>query len=479
MRIQLPKKLEVLFKAARYKVLHGGRGGAKSWGIADALLILTSSKRLRVLCCREIQDSIKESSHRLLKSQIERLGLSNIFTITDQSIACKTTGSEFIFEGLFRNVNRIKSLEGIDICWVEEAEKVSDDSWEILTPTIRKENSEIWISFNPQFEDDPTYKRFVASPPDNAIVLQINYYDNPYFPEVLRIEMEQDKARDYKLYEHKWLGKPNGSGRKIWTAFDKDVHVKQLDPELIMRRGNCFQSIDPHSKYYPFCLWLAVIPRGTGHTWPHDYYKHVYAEWPTFEHLGGYYHELRHKVFYSGSLNDMANEIKKQDGITKIQARFIDTRFAKGAGGTNWSTSTDGVVEQFRKKENGGLEFSMPEEKHIDIQREVIHGDMLYNKSQPLSIFNDPNFSVDPGCKNVIMSLMNHRLEEDSEKESEKYKDASDALRINYAGLYPPTFRSWHDVTKMDDYGAKAFIANRPSAMRKTNRKMKEAHANV
>ncbi len=432
-KLQLAGKLRVLFQPKRYKVLYGGRGGAKSWGIAQALLVMAAGKRLRILCCREIQKSIRESSHRLLKEQIERLNLESIYEVTEYSIMCTATGSEFIFEGLFRNINKIKSLEGIDIAWVEEAEKVSDESWEILTPTIRKEGSEIWISFNPQFEDDPTYKRFVTSPPENAVVVQINWEDNPWFPEVLRIEMEQDRARDRSLYEHKWLGKPNGSGRKIWSAFTRDAHVQEIKPKALIGAPS-YMAMDPHSKYYPFCVWIALLPKNARKRWPEDYRKHIYAEWPRFEDLGGYYHELRHKLMYTGSLASMAAEIKKHD-IPGLRTRFIDTRFAKGSGGQNWSTSTEGVVEQFAKQENGSLRFAMPEERVIDVQREIIHADMLWNTEQERGPLNEPSLSVDPSCKNVIMSFMNHRLEEDSERESEKYKDASDAVRICYAGI--------------------------------------------
>jgi len=392
---------------------------------------------MRILCCREIQKSIKDSVHRLVKDQIELLGLSECFTITDQSIKCHN-GSEFFFGGLFRNITWIKSIEGIDVAWIEEAQNVSAESWEILTPTIRKPDSEIWVSFNPDHEDDATYQKFVVNPPDNAKVVLVNYYDNPWFPDVLRKEMEQDKARDLALYQHKWLGHPTGKGGLVWPTFDKEFHVKQLDSNLIKEKGKCFMSMDPHAHYYPFCVWVAIIPKNDRGNWPEDFHKHVYAEWPTYDDLGGYYHDFRKKMFYTGTLKDMATEIYAKDGIEagfKIEERFIDTRFAKGSGSWNWSTSTMGIVEEFSKVENGGLAFKLPYEKDIDAQREVIKSDMNFNKLVPISKFNEPSFSVDPSCKNMISSLRNHRLEDESEKESEKYKDPSDSLRINYAGF--------------------------------------------
>jgi hypothetical protein len=197
--------------------------------------------------------------------------------------------------------------------------------------------------------------------------------------------------------------------------------------------------------------------------WPEDFYKHVYAEWPTFDDLGGYYWELRKKLFYQGTLQDMAREIYAKDGGefgVKITKRVIDTRFAKGAGGSNWSTATSGIVTEFAKSENGGLKFECPWEKHIDIQREIVRTDMLYNVHAPQNEFNEPAFSVDPSCKNVIISLANHRLEEEKdgsgsrEKESEKFKDPCDALRIAYAGLQgftykPPTKSGGSDLHKL------------------------------
>jgi phage terminase large subunit len=201
-----PEKLASLFEPSRYKILHGGRGGSKSWGIARALIILSLRSTLRVLCAREFQKSIKESVHHLLEEQINALGLKAYFIITLTSIR-SVTGSEFIFSGLKTNITAIKSMEGIDIVWVEEAEKVSKDSWDVLIPTIRKDGSEIWISFNPDSDTDPTWKRFVELPPVGAVVIEIGYRDNPFFPDVLRCEMEECRRIDPETYDWVWEGK--------------------------------------------------------------------------------------------------------------------------------------------------------------------------------------------------------------------------------------------------------------------------------
>lgn len=174
---------------------------------ARALTVISYSRPVRVLCCREVQNTIRDSVHKLIGDQISALGLAPWFRITDSSIK-SSVGSEFIFKGLKYDPQGIKSTEGVDICWVEEGQTVSEESWSILIPTIRKENSEIWISWNPIDEDAPTYKRFVTAPPPDCYSKEVNYYDNPWFPEVLRKEMEYLKETDYSAYEHVWLGKP-------------------------------------------------------------------------------------------------------------------------------------------------------------------------------------------------------------------------------------------------------------------------------
>ena len=200
------KVVPVLRAKTRYKVLRGGRGGGKSFAFADHIVVNAAVGCLRILCTREMQNSIRDSVHRLLVDRINTLNLDELFNITKEVISSKG-GSEIIFRGLRHNISEIKSMEGIDICWVEEAEKVSEDSWMTLIPTIRKPDSEIWVSFNPEDESSPTYKRFVLSPPPDCASAEINYSDNPWFPEVLRKEMEYDKRVDYEKYEHVWLGK--------------------------------------------------------------------------------------------------------------------------------------------------------------------------------------------------------------------------------------------------------------------------------
>lgn len=222
-----------LWRPHRYKVFYGGRGSGKSWAIAEALIVMSDMCKLRILCCREIQKSIKDSSYQLLKDTADRLGIANRFVFLETEIRHKKTGSKFIFTGLLRNEQTIKSKEGMDICWVEEAQTVSESSWETLIPTIRKDGSEIWLSFNPLNADDPTTVRFVENPPPEAYVRKVNYDENPYFTDEMRAEMEYDKRTDYEKYLHIWEGYPRTfsdaqvfKGKYIVEPFDDDLCTK-------------------------------------------------------------------------------------------------------------------------------------------------------------------------------------------------------------------------------------------------------------
>ncbi|WP_070108754.1 PBSX family phage terminase large subunit [Sodalis glossinidius] len=192
-----------------------------------------------------MQNTIKDSVHRLLTDQIAALGLSAWFNITEKSIRSRC-GAEFIFKGLRYDIQGIKSTEGVDICWVEEAQTVSVASWDVLIPTIRKENetgqSEIWVSFNPREESAPTYQRFVVNPPESAVVVQVNYTDNPWFPKVLRQEMEYLKRVDYDAYEHIWLGKPRTISDAV--VFSGKYRVESFADDLWQQADRLFFGAD-------------------------------------------------------------------------------------------------------------------------------------------------------------------------------------------------------------------------------------------
>lgn len=225
---KFPKKLQFLFKPSRYKVAYGGRGSAKSWSIARALLILGASKRLRILCVREVQKSIKDSVHKLLKDQMSELNLGEKYQAFDTEIRGHD-GTEFIFTGLSNQTKEsIKSYEGVDIVWAEEAHAISKESWDILIPTIRKENSEIWVSFNPELDTDETYVRFVVNSPPDCVSVFINYQDNPWFPEVLEKERQHCEVVDPDSYPTIWEG-------KCRSAVVGAIYAKEVD--LAIREG--------------------------------------------------------------------------------------------------------------------------------------------------------------------------------------------------------------------------------------------------
>lgn len=202
---EFPEKMSCIFQPQRYKVFWGGRGAGRSWGCARALLLLGTKRAIRVLCVRELQNSIGESVHKVLSDQLDDLGLSQFYDI-QKAVITGRNGTTFSFEGIKNNTTKIKSYEGIDYCWVEEANKVSKASWNILIPTIRNPGSEIWITFNPELESDYTYQRFVQSPSEDSFVVKMTWKDNPWFPEVLRKEKDDLALRDPDEYLNVWEG---------------------------------------------------------------------------------------------------------------------------------------------------------------------------------------------------------------------------------------------------------------------------------
>lgn len=225
--LRLPEKMAPIWLPMRYKVMHGGRGGGKSWSVAKVLLAKGADHPLRILCAREVQKSMKDSVHRLLRDQIVALRLESFFEVLDTEIR-GANGTMFLFTGLqSHTVDSIKSYEGVDIVWVEEAHGVSKKSWDVLTPTIRKEGSEIWMTLNPDMETDETYQRFIATPSPDTWVCEINWRDNPWFPSVL--DKERRKAKRSMLrddYENIWEGRARRvSAGAIYRHEMEDIYM--------------------------------------------------------------------------------------------------------------------------------------------------------------------------------------------------------------------------------------------------------------
>jgi phage terminase large subunit len=217
-------------KPARNRVLYGGRSSSKSWDAAGFAIFLASNYRVKFLCVRQFQNKIAESVYTLLKIQIERFGLTGDFTILRDSIVHNRTGSEFIFYGLWRHIDEIKSTEGVDVCWIEEAHNLTKEQWDILEPTLRSEASQFWIIFNPRQSTDFVYRRFVTYTPPDTIKRKINYTENPFLSRTILKVIEAKKAEDPEEYEHIYLGVPREDDdaviiKRSWIQAAIDAHV--------------------------------------------------------------------------------------------------------------------------------------------------------------------------------------------------------------------------------------------------------------
>lgn len=245
--VDIPIEFKRLFDTDwREAAIYGGRFSLKSHTVARYLLIRARMATTRIGCFREYQNSINESAHQLLADLIIQYEL-NEFRVTEKSIVNTLNGSEFIFKGMHHNEQSIKSLEGLDIAWVEEAQTVSQSSIDILTPTVRKDNSQIIYTYNRLLENDPVHTRLVIEGRPNTLIINVNYdiaLKYNMMPEVIRLEMEDDKANRPKLYAHKWMGEPNSQELKIysdWALIDTVPHEARL-----VRRGLDFgYSNDP------------------------------------------------------------------------------------------------------------------------------------------------------------------------------------------------------------------------------------------
>jgi phage terminase large subunit len=243
---ECPRAFVPLLKPARYKGAHGGRGSGKSHFFAELLIVRSASQKLDAVCIREVQKTLNQSVKKLLEMKIEQMGLGSLFTVQESQILSKN-GGRIIFTGMQNHTaDSIKSLEGYDIAWVEEAQSLSQKSLDLLRPTIRKPGSELWFSWNPSLETDPVDVLLRGEhPPPEAVVVQANYRDNPWLPDVLKSEIDYDQRRDPDKFAHVWLGEyqRNSEARvfRNWKIEEFDIN-----PLWIMRQGADWGfSIDP------------------------------------------------------------------------------------------------------------------------------------------------------------------------------------------------------------------------------------------
>jgi predicted phage terminase large subunit-like protein len=242
--LQYPEKLGALIQQKKtFKVCWGGRGGGKSVTIAQFLLMLGCMKKLRILCIREVMKSLKESSYQTLVDYIDKLGLRGEYVVTDKAIRHKWNGSVFMFSGLKdHTADSIKSFQGVDLVWAEEAHSITAESWEKLIPTIlRNPGAEIWISFNPDDEEDYVYKRFVKGHDEDALVIEVQYYDNPWLDEAMKKERAKMKAANDPQYAHVWLGECRSITGKLFKRDKvKGYRPNEKPNDLRMYAGSDF-----------------------------------------------------------------------------------------------------------------------------------------------------------------------------------------------------------------------------------------------
>jgi phage terminase large subunit len=240
----------------RYKGAYGGRGGAKSHFFAEEIILRCYERHTRVVCIREVQDSIKDSVRQLLVDKIAKLGLESSFQVLDSEIR-GPGGSLIIFKGMQSyNADNIKSLEAYDIAWVEEAQTLSQHSLDMLRPTIRKDGSELWFSWNPRFRTDPVDVFFRKQYRDNAIAVPVNWRDNPWFPDVLRKEMEDDFREDEDKAEHVWegaYGSPKGSILGKWVS--KARRENRIHPDVVFDPDGAKIEISSDIGFHDTAAW--------------------------------------------------------------------------------------------------------------------------------------------------------------------------------------------------------------------------------
>jgi phage terminase large subunit len=264
--IETPRWALPLLEASRYKGVHGGRGSGKSHERAEALIERCIMQPTSAVCIREVQKSLAQSVKKLLEQKIEAMDVGHLFEV-QQSVIKAPNGGIIIFQGMQNHTaDSIKSLEGYDIAWVEEAQSLSQRSLDLLRPTIRKEGSELWFTWNPDLPTDPVDVLLRGEePPPGAVIVQANYRDNPWLPDVLKTELEYDRKRDPDKFAHIWLGEyqRNSESRvfRNWRVeeFDAPAGVTfrlgadfgfSIDPSVLVR---CY--IDGRNLYIDHEAW--------------------------------------------------------------------------------------------------------------------------------------------------------------------------------------------------------------------------------
>lgn len=369
--VTIPEAFKELFIPKRYKVYYGGRGGAKSHAIARALLIKGMEKPLRIVCAREIQRAIKGSVHALLADLIRSHELTGFYEIQEAMIKGKN-GTEFIFRGLKHNTTDMKSLEGADILWIEEAENVSNNSYEIAIPTIRKEKSEIWVSFNTKNITDPTYKRFVATQDPDILCRKVSWRDNPFFPEVLDKERQRLMRDDYEAYLHVWEGEPD-------IRHSGAVYAKKIAKA---REEGRITTVPYDANFQVFTAWDLGFGDATSIWW--------------LQFVG---RELRWIDFYENNgelLDHYAKVIKEKPYNYYAKGHFLPFDGAAG------NIRGEAVPTQLKKM---GIDTTtLPKATDLRAERDLLNNTIAF------SVFDDKK------CADGILSLESYHFEWDEDR---------------------------------------------------------------
>jgi len=358
LRVSVPRKLKPLLGPKRYKGAYGGRGGAKSHFFAEQVILRCLMQPTRVVCIREVQNSIKDSVRQLLIDKIEKLGVGSDFEVLEAEIR-GPKGSLIVFKGMQSyNASNIKSLEAYDIAWVEEAQTFSQYSLDLLRPTLRKEGSELWFSWNPRYKTDPVDMFFRRSPPPDAVSVMINWRDNPWFPDVLRREMEHDFTVDPDKADHIWNG-AYGSGQGAILA----RYVNKAD-----REGRITDDI-------------VYDPEGSGIVVSSDIGFRDTASWWYWQRLQGGFHLLKYDGDSGLDADDWIPRI--QDQIVELGAKKPEAIWLPQDAKAKTFQSKRTAMEKFLAAFGAGVVNVVPPTKksdQISAARSVI-GRCAFNKT--------------------------------------------------------------------------------------------------
>jgi len=439
--LRIPKPFAELLQPHRYHVYYGGRGAAKSQTVAMILIAKAISKNVRILCARELQVSIADSVHRLLADTIEMMGVGDYFEVQKAAIY-GVNGSEFIFKGLKHNVGEIKSLAGVDICFVEEAEKVSSGSWEVLIPTIRKEGSEFIIIFNPKHPTDATYQRFVAHPPEDSFVQKVSWRDNPFFPKVLDMERRDMEKRDPEAYQHIWEG-------EFDTRYSGAVYAKWV--ARLQERGLVTERVEHDPEYPVYTAWDLGYDDTTA-IW---FYQIAPGEIVVIDCYESNREDIRHycEILYGRELvpteRDVATGVVRgfkfgadlEDGAHRKAYRYGAHFVPQDAGKKVLEAGGRSTIEQALR--DWGIRMT--------VMKETTHHNRIEaaRKTLPVCWFH-------PRCRDGLDALLYYHFDYDEDKQSFSRNPVHD-WSSNYSTSFEILARAWQDKTKtLKQYDAEA-----------------------